>query len=110
MMEQQKGSEFFMVMTVLIAVIVGIFIIILSKNPNFAGKASEKGYTTEKCNNIDDNHNGIIDEGCDNDKDTYWNSDMDCEVMYMAGNGQVYLCAPEMMDSDDNNAAIGHVI
>ncbi len=107
MLGQKKGSEFFMVMTVLVAVIVGIFIIFFSQNSDFTGKASET--VIEKCNNVDDNQNGLLDEGCDSDKDNYWDRKMACNGFYRNSNGLIYSCGPEMMDLDDDNPNISNI-
>ena len=72
------------------------------KDPNDSDPAIPSTIT-EKCNNLDDNKNGIIDEGCDDDKDTYWDGNMICDGMYRAGKSQLYPCDPEMMDLDDNS-------
>lgn len=64
--------------------------------------------TEEICNNKDDDTDGKKDEGCDDDKDTFWDSDMVCEGSYLAGNGAVYQCRPEWSDCRDNESRIEH--
>jgi len=63
---------------------------------------------SEKCNNRDDDLDGKIDDGCDDDKDTWWDEDMICEGKYLAGNGVVYDCKPEWSDGDDDDPSIEH--
>jgi hypothetical protein len=62
---------------------------------------------SEKCNNIDDDKDGVIDEGCDDDKDTFWDKAMICSGKYLAGNGVAYDCKSEWADLNDTNTKIG---
>ncbi|MEK6887295.1 MAG: hypothetical protein AABW88_05700 [Nanoarchaeota archaeon] len=41
------------------------------------------------CDNLDDNNNGIIDEGCDQDQDGYVNKDMTCEGTFKSDENTV---------------------
>lgn len=54
---------------------------------------------TEICNGIDDNCNGLMDEGFDLDNDTYTSCDGDCDDT----NANVYPGAPEINDGIDND-------
>lgn len=99
MLSQEKGSGFFIAITLLLVVIVSIFILFFSKNPGLVGKASLAAI--EKCNNMDDNHNGRIDEGCDDDKDNLRDRNMICNGFYRTENNQLRSCNPEMVDFDD---------
>jgi len=60
----------------------------------------------EVCNNKDDNCNGQIDEGCDNDKDTYADSSMSCVGSFLDGNDVLRPCMSNYGDCNDANAAI----
>ncbi len=63
---------------------------------------------SEKCNNIDEDIDGKIDDGCDDDKDTWWDKDMACASEYLAGDGKVYACLSEWSDCDDENPVVKH--
>ena len=61
----------------------------------------------ETCNNMDDDGDGVIDEGCDDDRDTFWDAKGTCIGKYRAGNNVAYDCRPEWADLDDTNPSIG---
>jgi hypothetical protein len=63
---------------------------------------------SEKCNNKDDDIDGKIDDGCDDDKDTFWDKDMTCNNTYLAGNNVTYQCKLEWSDCNDTDASIKH--
>jgi hypothetical protein len=63
---------------------------------------------SEKCNNKDDDIDGKIDDGCDDDKDTFWDKEMICNNTYLAGNNVSYQCKPEWSDCNDMDASIKH--
>jgi hypothetical protein len=56
------------------------------KNGNWIGDV-------EVCNNKDDDYDGIIDNGCDEDGDGYLEKDVTCNGEFMSSSGQVYSCA-----------------
>ncbi len=56
----------------------------------------------EKCNNLDDNCNGLIDEGCDDDGDKY----CDATMVYDSSAAPILVCPYGPGDTDDTNPAI----
>jgi uncharacterized protein YjbI with pentapeptide repeats len=63
---------------------------------------------TEICDNIDNNQNGIIDEGCDDDSDSYADLNMRCPVnmSFRDGIGLIRICSANGGDCNDTNPAI----
>lgn len=62
----------------------------------------------EICNNQDDDLDGVIDDGCDDDGDTFWDKDMTCEGQYRDRAGDIWDCKPEWSDCDDEYPAVKH--
>jgi hypothetical protein len=60
----------------------------------------------ETCNNADDDCDGIVDEGCDDDLDSYADTTMTCGTNFRDGNGIVRLCSTNRGDCNDTNASI----
>lgn len=69
----------------------------------FDNKCEEDIATFEICNNKDDDGDQIIDEGCDDDEDGYWDQSLSCEGYYLAGSGSVWECRPLWADCNDND-------
>jgi len=62
----------------------------------------------EICNTFDDDFDGFVDEGCDDDNDTFWDSDMICSGRYLSFDGRDWECKLEWSDADDSDSGIHH--
>jgi len=61
----------------------------------FQSKMAQLGcISQEVCNGIDDNKNGLIDEGCDKDGDSYYDSSMTCNNTFISQGSNVYVEFP----------------
>ncbi len=73
--------------------------------PKVSSTCYESCRLIEICNNLDDNFDGVIDEGCDDDGDHYADISMNCSGSFKS-NGVVYSCINNGNDCDDDNSSI----